>query len=66
MSRNSRVDRDALQLTPDERADWEYYVKWYREHGWIGTEANKNAWQDLQRKYPRLEEFKHPPGEYPS
>ena len=44
-------------LTAQERIDWESFLQWYNDNGWVGDEARRLAWVDLQRKYKRLQEF---------
>jgi hypothetical protein len=44
-------------LTAQERIDWEYFLKWYNDNGWVGDDARRLAWTDLQKKYQRLQEF---------
>jgi|HubBroStandDraft_2_1064218.scaffolds.fasta_scaffold3085675_1 hypothetical protein len=44
-------------LTAQEHADWELLLAWYKQNGWAGDEGRQFAWTDLQRKYPRLQEF---------
>jgi hypothetical protein len=44
-------------LTAKERIDWEYFLKWYKDKGWVGDDAHRFAWTDLQRKHKRLQEF---------
>ncbi len=44
-------------LTAQERIDWEAFVKWHNDNGWVGDEARRLAWADLQKKYQRLQEF---------
>ena len=48
------------RLTRDEKSDWKYYLSWYKENGWSGAEADRNAWKDLQQKYPRLKRVAAP------
>jgi hypothetical protein len=44
-------------LTALERIDWEDSLKWYNDNGWVGNEARRLAWGDLQKKHKRLQEF---------
>jgi len=44
-------------LTAQERVDWEYFIKWYKDKGWVGDKARRFAWTDLQRKHKRLHAF---------
>jgi len=44
-------------LTAQEHADWEQFLTWYNQNGWVGDEARRVAWTDLQRKHPRLHAF---------
>lgn len=45
------------RLTAQEHTDWEYFLKWYEDNGWVGEEARRLAWTDLQRSHLRLQEF---------
>jgi hypothetical protein len=42
------------KLSPEQSADWDYYVQWYGNNGWEGEEGHRLAWLDLCRKYPEL------------
>jgi Zn-dependent oligopeptidase len=53
----SRPLRRKTTLTREEAWDWKYYLQWYRQNGWDESEADMNAWYDLQQKYPRLKRF---------
>jgi hypothetical protein len=44
-------------LSAQERIDWEYFLQWYNDNGWVGDEARRLAWGDLQKKHKRLQEF---------
>jgi hypothetical protein len=44
-------------LTAQERIDWEDFLKWYNDNGWVRDEARRLAWTELQRKHHRLQEF---------
>ena len=44
-------------LTAPERIDREYFLKWFQDNGWVGDEARRLAWADLQKKHQRLQEF---------
>ncbi len=44
-------------LTAQERIDWEDFLKWYNDNGWVGEEARRLAWTEFQWKYHRLQEF---------
>ncbi len=57
---NSTGSHKLATLTPEEKAEWEYYLAWYRNNGWGGTDALENAWRDLQKKYPRLKPYVAP------
>jgi len=35
------------KLTPEQSAEWQYYVRWYGNNGWEGEEGRRLAWQDL-------------------
>ncbi len=41
-------------LTAQERIDWEPFLKWYNDNEWVGDEARRPAWSDLQKRHPRL------------
>jgi len=43
-----------MELTAEEKTDWDYFLNWYESNGWTGDDARQNAWTDLRRKYPRL------------
>jgi len=42
------------KLTPEQSAEWGYFVRWYGDNGWEGEEGRRLAWQDLCQKYPDL------------
>jgi hypothetical protein len=44
-------------LTPEENLNWEYFLRWYNDNGWVGVEARRLAWADLQGKHQRLKGF---------
>jgi hypothetical protein len=44
------------KLSDEQRADWDYYIRWYNENGWEGDGGRRLAWQDLCRKHPELRE----------
>jgi hypothetical protein len=48
------VDSDVAKLAPEESEDWRYYLNWYLSNGWVGDEAQRLAWRDLIKKYPKL------------
>lgn len=50
-------------LTAEERSDFQESLKWYEENGWVGDEARRLAWTDLQRKHRRLRQFADVPTE---
>lgn len=54
-SEEMQVDIDVAKLAPEQSQDWEYYLNWYRNNGWVGDEAERLAWRDLIKKYPKLE-----------
>ena len=53
------IEKDSL--TAEELSDWQHYSRWYEDNWWVGEEARSLAWADLQRKYPRLQEFAEAP-----
>ena len=55
--RMNDMNIELRDLTAQEHIDWEYYLKWYNDRGWVGDEARRFAWADLQRKHKRLQEF---------
>ncbi len=44
-------------LTAQERIDWEDFLKWYNDNGWVGYEARRLACTEFQMNYHRLQEF---------
>ncbi len=49
--------RSIEKLNPEEKRDWDAYVQLYEQNGWVGDDAQRKAWDDLQQKYPRLKQF---------
>ena len=37
--------------------DWEDFLKWYNDSGWVGDEARRLTWTELQSKHQWLQEF---------
>ena len=38
---DERTVRFLLDLTAQVHIDWEYYLKWYNDRGWVGDEARR-------------------------
>ena len=49
--------RELAVLTSAENRDWEYFFSWYLNNGSTESQADRNAWKDLQAKYPRLKKY---------
>ena len=56
MKRKKRP-RKLATLSPEENRDWEYFFSWYMNNGFTERQADRNAWRDLQQKYPRLKKY---------
>lgn len=52
-----RKKRKLATLTPAENRDWEWFFSWYLNNGFTQRQADRNAWKDLQAKYPRLRKY---------
>ena len=49
------MDSAVAKLPPEQSEDWGYYLNWYLSNGWVGDEAQRLAWRDLIKKYPKLD-----------
>jgi hypothetical protein len=44
-------------LTPEEDKAWVFAFNYYLEEGKTENQADKMAWRDLKKEFPRLREF---------
>lgn len=44
-------------LTPEENKAWEFAFSYYLDEGKDDDEADRLAWEDIQKEFPRLKDF---------
>ena len=51
------ASKKTTHLTPEEDKAWVHAFCYYLDNGYSKEKADKYAWLDLQKEFPRLKEF---------